>query len=425
VNAEIVIEVPEELKSLVQAVKDLFAVAISRMRDARGGKAVDYRAVEREVGKKICALERDMHGALLSKLEVDAPRVEIKGKTYARVGEGLGTYFTMAGPVQIKRALYREDGCRNAKTVDAISLRTGAIGDGWLPQTAIAMAHLLQQGTSREAEQTARQLGRLPYSRASFERVPHELGALYLPQQADIEDQLIQALEIPKAACSISVSVDRVSIPMEEPVKRPVGRPRKDAPKNPVSRQFRMAYCATLTLHDAEGESLHTIRYACMPNADAALLTERMTADLQRLLERRPDLRVSVLADGAPEMWNLLGCVSALGIKPMELVDFWHLIEKLRAAAVVIHGEEQATEVIARWKFILRKSSKAVARILAQLEASGCEHKRSGGEQPVHNAITYLQTAGTAWTTPARSRTTSPSGAAMWKPPARRSSVSA
>ncbi|MBK8976554.1 MAG: hypothetical protein IPM29_11610 [Planctomycetes bacterium] len=78
----------------------------------------------------------------------------------------------------MRRALYRPLGEGNAPTVDAISLRAGAIGDGWLPQTAGAMAFELQKAPSREGEQSGKQTRRLPYSRASFERVPHELGAL-------------------------------------------------------------------------------------------------------------------------------------------------------------------------------------------------------------------------------------------------------
>jgi len=391
-NAKIVIEVPEILKDMVKPIEMVIARIDARVRDARGGQAVDYGAVEREVLDGLAAVARGAHGLMLGALEVNAPRVRIEGKTYSRVGREVGTYYTMSGPVAVERALYRQDGCRNSKTVDAISLRTGAIGGGWLPETATAMAHLLQQGTSREGHTTARRFGQLPYARASFERVPHELAEQYLPQQADIEDELIQELEIPKETRSISLALDRVSLPMEEPRKRPVGRPRKDAPKRPVSRLFHMAYCATLTLHDAEGDGLHTIRYACMPNGDAALMCEGMAADLGRLLARRPGLKVALLGDGAPENWNLLGCVSELGIKPFELIDFWHVIEKLHAAAIVIHGTEQATSVTAQWKLMLRNSANAPNKILAALENSGREQLND--KCPVHEAITYLRNNG-------------------------------
>jgi hypothetical protein len=75
------------------------------------------------------------------------------------------------------RTVYRNTE-RNGATLDPVSVPAGVVADGWLPYAARAMAHLIAQGTSREAEATARELARLPYSRSSFERVGHEIGTL-------------------------------------------------------------------------------------------------------------------------------------------------------------------------------------------------------------------------------------------------------
>lgn len=155
-------------------------------------------------------------------------RVEVRGEIYTRVGEGIGNYKTMTGHVPMPRSIYRKLGERNGKTVDLSSLRICAIGDGWVPQTARGMAHHLQSGTSREAEQSARQNCRLPYSRASFERAPHLVSELWLEQHADIEDERIKAFEVPTEAASISVAIDRASVPIEEDVPRCQGPGKRD-----------------------------------------------------------------------------------------------------------------------------------------------------------------------------------------------------
>jgi hypothetical protein len=72
-------------------------------------------------------------------------------------------------------------------------------------------------------------------------------------------------MKCPAQARSISVSLDRVSGPDGGTTPAAGGRPRKKAAKKPVERNFRMAYVGTVTLHDKQGEGLHTIRYGCMP----------------------------------------------------------------------------------------------------------------------------------------------------------------
>jgi hypothetical protein len=171
-----------------------------------------------------------------------------------------------------------------------VSLRAGVVGDGWLAHTARIMSHEVQKGTSREAKATALEYGLLPYSRSSFESVAHLVGALAVADHQDIEDLLIDAYEVPQQARSVSVSLERVSVSMEEPRDRPEGRPPKGTAKKPIERNFRMAYCATVTVHDEKGPALDTIRYGAMPGGDIIGLRNRLVADVATLLSKRRDL---------------------------------------------------------------------------------------------------------------------------------------
>lgn len=302
------------------------------------------------------------------------------------------------------RSLYRQCGNRNAKTVDTVSLRAGALY-GWLPEAAKAAAFLLQQGTSREAEATARALGVLPYSRSSFERVTHDVGAMHSVVREEVEQRLIEASVIPDKARAVSVALDRVAVPFEEPRARPRGRPKKGAAKRPIKRVWHMAYTGTVTLHDANGDALHTIRYGRVPTNGCDALLDRMLADVKELRGKRPRLKVEVLSDGAVELEDALDRVfnkASLGVEVHRGIDFWHVIEKLGAAARIIHGDA-ASPIVERWKLLLRNSGTARGRILNELYASGLRDVRTGigDERPVHEAITYLENHGERMNFPA------------------------
>ncbi|MBK8979591.1 MAG: hypothetical protein IPM29_27125 [Planctomycetes bacterium] len=228
-------------------------------------------------------------------------------------------------------------------------------------------------------------------SRASFERVPHELGALYLRHQVNIEDAIVSSLEIPAEARAISVSLDPASVPMEEPIPRPPGRPRRNAPK--ITRVFHMAYCGTVTLHDGNGRALYSMRFGQMPGIDPLDVCNAMANVVYRLREKQPELRLQLLADGAHEMWNLLESSfpeSLLGPRHL-MVDFWHVLEKLSAAAEAIQGAESRA-VVAGWRRLLERRKDAVTQILADLEPHWCDPVDGSVVKhgPIHEAITYL-----------------------------------
>lgn len=390
---QMVMEIPEELKGVGEAIQTMVRQVEATWRSTRGGRAVEYPEIEQQLAAGAAAIERASHQAVLQGLDMDHPRVVIDGQVYSRVGRYEADYYTMAGPVRITRSLYREQGQRTAKTVNAVSLRCGAVADGWLPGTAQAMAHQLQQGTAREAEATARLLGRLPYARSSFVSVGQEVGRQYTAVRTALEAVLIEEYVVPAEAASISVALDRVSVPMEE--ARAAKEPAAPAGtrKRKVWRQFRMAYCATLTLHDRKGEALPTLRYGRMPQGEVKELCDTLAQDGCTLLRKPPGLSVILLAEGAPELWNLLTSslnAQTVGVPVRQLVDLWHLVEKLGSAARLLYGEAQGPAVLHSWRLRLLNRSSSVAEILQELVNSGMADLVVGTSRPVHEAITYL-----------------------------------
>ena len=387
---EMMLEVPAALKCMMPALRELMSTVEEQLERVAGlSPTAEYSSFEQALRECVSAVERSAHEAALGALDVDEPRLRINGTEHARVGRHHVAFQSQAGEVAVTRSLYRPLGVRNAPTVDLVALRSGAIARTWLPGAARAMAHMLQQGTSREAEKTAKELGRLPYSRSSFERVGHAVGQCYADDRERIERHLIEAFEPPTATHSISLSLDRVAVPMEEPRPRPPGRPGKHAAERPISRIFRMAYCGTVTLHDREANALHTIRYGTMPGGNPQALCAALVDDAMVLRSTRPGMNLVLLCDGAPEMWNLLEGELDEDVERVRVLDFYHVIEKLSPAAKTLFGDD-AQKHLARWRLLLLNSDSGVTRILRELTDHVLEEPETGEERPVHEATTYL-----------------------------------
>jgi len=384
----ILVELPAHHKGLAETIR----VASAKLLEIEGrttkGQTVDMVAIEQELAAAAARLELEMLAATLRCLDVDAPRVIIGGKEHGRVGRHTMTYNGFPGSVVVERTLYRPLGVRNGPTVDPIAVRAGLVDGAWLPSAARSMAQRIAICTSREAEAMAKLDKRLPYSRTSFEEVAHKVGGEVVDRRSEIEEALIAQRPIPKGTTCVAIALDRSAMAFEEPRKRPPGRPRKGAAKRPVSRVFHMAWSGTLTFHEASGEVLDTVHYGREP-AFGDMLAETLASDVLAIRQRRPTLPIVVLGDGAHEIWNLLEPHFAGVADVTSTVDFWHLAEKLAAAASVTSpGNEPAT--VAAWKVALLNRANGPEEILAELQASGKEHVLVGKCAPVHAAITYL-----------------------------------
>ena len=131
-----------------------------------------------------------------------------------------------------------------------------------------------------------------------------------------------------------------------------------------------------------------------MPQGDVAELCQTLAQDVRALVRKQPGLRVILLADGAPELWNLLtGSLNAetLGVPVRQLVALWHRLEKLGSAARLLYGETQGSTVLHAWRLRLLNRTGSGAEILQDLRTSGKEEVAVGTSRPVHEALTYLE----------------------------------
>ena len=77
---QMVIEIPDEPKGVGEAVRAMVRQVEATWRSTRGGRAVDYAEIERQVATGATAIERASHQAVLQGLDMDHPRVVIDGQ---------------------------------------------------------------------------------------------------------------------------------------------------------------------------------------------------------------------------------------------------------------------------------------------------------------------------------------------------------
>jgi len=375
---------PQELEARVEAL-------MSCVREAQAATAagLPFAEQERRVRELAAAVEGAATATVLACYEPTEPVFEFGGRTYRRLPAPSGkTYCGMASGLRVLRHLYREVGVRNGPTIVPLELRAGIVEGLLTPGAARATAYLVQSLPSREAKGVAQQLGVLPLSRTSMARVGESIGQRWEDRRIDAENHLLDSLEIPDETSSVSVSIDRVSMPMEEPREVPPGPRPKGAAKRPIEVAYRMAYCAVVTLHDSKGRPLSTTRYGRMPgDASSRRLEGSLVGDLHSLMTQRADLKLVALADGAHEMWNMLGRVTRGLEVHAQRVDFWHLVEKL-SAAVTSTGRDAKTKLKA-WKRKLKQDDSAIDRIEVELKTWALDFTCE--PEPLHEALTYIK----------------------------------
>ena len=128
---------------------------------------------------------------------------------------------------------------------------------------------------------------------------------------------------------------------------------------------WREASCGVVTVRDDDGNRLQSRYIGRLPEGKKQSLKTQIRQELDHLLSQNPDLKLVVTADGEWGNWMF-----SKSLDPdVEVLDFWHAIEKLKVAADAAFGldEKASTEWFKAKRHILRHDPKGVGKVMDAL----------------------------------------------------------
>lgn len=354
----------------------------------------DLETFERGLHAHLMAVERELLAEELAHDDVVAEQITVNGVVYRQSMEEAETYLTSAGEVVVKRHLYRPAG-RSTRHICPLELQAGIVEGFFTPVAARRAAYVVAHLPPATGAALFVELGSMQPSASSLERLPKGLSARWEAHRQDWEAQLRTFEDVPTAATTLVVSLDGVLVPMRntapDKAKSKAGEKQPKGPKG-----YQEVGCGTVSLHDAEGERLQTVRYGRMPESKKATLCVELETEVQAILAVQPHLRVVKLADGARDNWRFLRTlnlgVPAAHIESWDIVDFYHACDHLNHALDTIWGEQtpKGKAEFARLKTVLKEADEGVERVIETLRYR--VRKATGhAQEQLRKELTYFR----------------------------------
>ena len=207
-------------------------------------------------------LVRRWYGRELGRMaECYGDEVRVAGNAYRRHEVGVKRYHTLCGAVDVRRATYRLVGVHNGPTVVPLELEAGIVENA-TPALAFSVTQGFAERPLRHYEAEMAGAHRAVPSRSTLERIGKRVGQRVRDALPLVEVVVRTSEPVPETTRSISVGLDRTTVPMAEPTDRPTHRTRPYVrrPPPPISVAYRMAYVGTVALHDENGMAVKTSR---------------------------------------------------------------------------------------------------------------------------------------------------------------------
>lgn len=314
-------------------------------------------------------VRRHLQSQLQMMSRAQAEKLILGGALYRRHALGRVAYHSLCGPLLVDRWTYRAVGVRNGPTRVALEMAAGLV-EGATPQLALCIAQGYAKAPIRSVENDLQAAYRRPPSRCTLERIALAVGTKVKAVVQRLECRLRQEEQLPEQAVAINLGLDRTSIPMAEDARATSSKRGRDRRRGRVL-QYRMGYVGTFTLTDAEGNNLVARRYAAPAHADPAPILQRLMSDLRRARQLKPELRIGVVQDAAPELWRLMrdALRTELKLSPWavgwrETIDRYHLMQHLtQGLELLIPNQRARQKKLDQWRDLLDRTDRAIVKI--------------------------------------------------------------
>ncbi len=321
IHEELVRLFPGELPAAFAA----FMVSVREKLEAFEGRHAT-RAFESGVAEAANRLSAQIVRQALVSLDTQDPVIEYRGERYRREGATNKRVMTSFGAINYERSRYRR---RSRASVFPADRLAGLIEDFWTPRAAYLALQAVSSMPPRDCVKMFRRQGGMCPGVSSLIRLYEVAGRHWEEIADDALAEIRHGEEIPSDATSVTIQMDGVMVP--------VGQDRRKRKQDLEGITWKEAACATITLGNAAGERLRTLRHARMPEANKLRLKQLIRDEVHSLLARRPDLELVVVANGARDHWRFF---EEAFPEAEQVLDFFHAADYLKEALDHAYGQD-------------------------------------------------------------------------------------
>ena len=298
----------------------------------------------------------------LKQFDTDGSPITVGSTKLTTKGQVEKDYQTPYGVATLARHVYQ--GTQGGPTYCPLD-RGARIVVSSTPRFAKVLSHKYAEFSSPRAQVDLQENHGRAVSRCLIQDVADAVAAAALAKEEDWSYTLPKFEEPP---ATVAISLDGTCLLMGED-------------------GWRETMVGTLSFYDREGQRQHTVYLAATPEYGKAKFLGRLEAEIDRAKGKCPDARYVGIADGAKGNWEFLGRHT-----DVQVTDFWHAVEYLGKAAVVLYrGQPQTRKAwLDEACHRLKHEPGGAEWVLKRLRSLARERPWAKGDEDVQSAITYF-----------------------------------